>query len=62
MSFWRSWTISLLCLCLPLSAERVGAFEWHCDVGETPRQGAARYESGEYRITGGGATRASPAM
>ncbi len=39
------------------SANVVGLFESHDDVGDTPRPGSATYDAatGEYRVTGGGA-------
>jgi len=49
----------LLCLCFALaaSAQPLGIFSAHADVGETPKKGSAQYDAagGEYRITGGGA-------
>jgi TolB protein len=40
-----------------LSAQAVGVFESHADLGSTPKSGAAEFDSatGEYRVTGGGA-------
>ena len=42
---------------LTLSAQSLGPFESHSDVGNTPKKGSVEYDSstGEYRITGGGA-------
>lgn len=42
---------------LALSAQSLGLFESHSDVGDTPKKGSVEYNSatGEYRITGGGA-------
>jgi TolB protein len=47
----------LLGSALTLSAQTLGSFDSHSDVGETPRKGSVEYDSstGEYRITGGGA-------
>ena len=40
-----------------VSAQDLGPFESHSDVGKTPKKGSAEYNpsTGEYRITGGGA-------
>lgn len=40
-----------------VSAQNLGPFDSHSDVGETPKTGSAEYNpsNGEYRITGGGA-------
>ena len=42
---------------LTLSAQSLGPFESHSDVGNSPKKGSVEYDSstGEYRITGGGA-------
>jgi hypothetical protein len=47
----------LLGSALTLSAQALGPFESHSDVGDTPKKGSVDYNAstGEYRITGGGA-------
>lgn len=50
-------TLLLTSLCPAASAQAVGVFDGHGDVGETPKAGSVEFDAakGEYRITGGGA-------
>ena len=55
--FPRKKLYPALLLASALSAQTLGPFESHSDVGDTPKKGSVEYDSssGEYRITGGGA-------
>ena len=55
--FPRKKLFFALFLASALSAQTLGPFESHSDVGDTPKKGSVEYDSssGEYRITGGGA-------
>src|ERR1700728_1494918 len=48
-----SFSLSTVVVC----AATLGMFDTHSDIGVTPKQGSAEYNSatGEYRVTGGGA-------
>lgn len=53
----RSAVLALIAIAMSAQTGALGIFENHGDVGETPKKGAIEYdgESGEYRVTGGGA-------
>ena len=49
--------LSLSICALAQGTDKMGLFDAHGDVGETPQKGSAQFDAatGEYRITGGGA-------
>jgi TolB protein len=53
----RLLSVAALGLVIVAQEKPVGIFEQHGDVGETPKAGSIGYDadSGEYRVTGGGA-------
>jgi hypothetical protein len=52
---FRPGLLALCCAAALGGADKLGLFESHGDIGETPRKGDIELTGREYRITGGGA-------